>query len=528
MRNAEIPEGWIGMDVKPGQTKEFKDLPGWKVYRFLASEMAENSENPYLLFCSEAHADSLRLALLINNLPEFPQVEEVPGLALLRENGKEPVTTVEAAARYPWLRAPVIPKQPRIRCRDLKEAWTEAQNLTPVRWRGVAGWREYTPDFLAAAIILCEAVLSHPDLQALDIFRHFKTSIECVRNRPQTCLHMLQLYAFDVVKGGFDIDHPQRHLQLPDGNPRHRLRVILEFRDFFGSTHPDRIGETLVQDFITYVVLRRQLENPREAILDRDTIMKNIEVISGLFDLALKRGAVTANPFAKHSVKIKSRFYRADKEPSPHSIDQLTRLIVYAWKTDLQICFALVLGTFCGLRRCEMLRSLAGCIDLVARTLEVTTEAVKKGGEARVILLTDVAFAWLSLFELGAPGEPLLGPIKNYARRLELVKQGALTPQEIADWGKDKTRKNYSIGMQYSGIPEQIQKLFMGHPTMTDTLRQHYHGKGSAKWALRLMASTPENLLGPQSKTVTYAERLAMVPVIPRKPREKKAKDKKA
>ena len=68
----------------------------------------------------------------------------------------------------------------------------------------------------------------------------------------------------------------------------------------------------------------------------------------------------------------------------------------------------------------------------------------------------------------------------------------------------------------------------MGHPTMTDTLRQHYHGKGSAKWALQLMASTPEKLLGSKPAIVTYAERLAKVFVIPRKPREKKAKDKKA
>jgi hypothetical protein len=125
--------------------------------------------------------------------------------------------------------------------------------------------------------------------------------------------------------------------------------------------------------------------------------------------------------------------------------------------------------------------------------------------------MTEIAAMWLSLFELGPGDEAILGPdIKAYADRWRWLRwqvyEGVEVPEEFR---KDPMRKNFSLNMQWTGIPVEFQKILMGHRPNTQTLEQFYHGPASVEWAEAFLLLTPESILGFVPDKITYAERIA-------------------
>mgnify|MGYP001604949138 FL=1 len=148
-----------------------------------------------------------------------------------------------------------------------------------------------------------------------------------------------------------------------------------------------------------------------------------------LFSFAVKRGYLEKNPALGVEIPI------IKTEPVKiHDPDTVRKVLGFARRYDADICRALALRYFAGLRTAEIERMDD---DLIGETYIEVTAAVAKGGRARkrrIVTIQPCLRAWLAL------GGRLPAPPQNGRRMLEFMRN--LNASGI-DWPHNVTRHSF-------------------------------------------------------------------------------------
>ncbi len=510
-------------EMKPGEVRTYPELPHWRFYRLSTSELKDKPRSaPYCVSCTPDQAEDLRKRLVANNLVQSAERPEIPGLAFLRQHGLEPKTKQDIAGT--WLPPIEIPYQPRRSFPSKEAAWDWARSLSPTKImrEGVAS--EIPADIMAISVEIALLWWNDPDARGADPKAVTRNGLASLKGKARTCKELALAY-LKFYEPTLDLDWTEYHdiaktkkkglhLQFPDGWRRQRAFIVFDFVDFFGDLPHGSVTDEMAEDFISFVLKRRGMYYTPEKTIKRSSIEKNLGSISALFgEYGEKRHDVKSNPFFKFKVRIKHRMPGTKPVPKPHSIEEISSLLFWAWKIDKQMYLAMVLSCLCGLRRGEMLKSLNSAINLDLGCVTVTPYAAKKNpkgvGTGRVIYFPRVVLEHLRKLEYGAPNEPLLGDMdkKEYGKRLWAVREAAFKGQPHL-WNKDKMRHDFSIRIQYLGVPLKDRKKELGHTPESRTTEADYNGDSSPEWAHAVLKLYPDVTIGADAPFCTLEERM--------------------
>lgn len=537
MVDAALPSN-RSTEMEPGEVRIYPELPHWVFYRLSKAEVkAKPRSQPYCVSSTPHQAELMRKELAANNPPPFAEKPVVPGLAFLQEHGIESKTKKDISGGT-CLPVIEIPDHPRRSFKSKEQAWDWAQTFSSRKVKRDGVDCSIPADIMALGVELALIIWADPNGHIAEPRKIAKNGLASLVGKARTCrelaLAYLRFYEPTLDLNWVEYSDKDKknkkklHLQFPEGWRRQRALIVFDFIDFFADLPHGSVTDDMVEDFISFVAKRRGMYYTPEKKIARSSIEKNLGSISAMFGAyGEKRHGVTSNPFYRFKVRIKNRMPDTRPVPKPHSIEEISSLLACAWKIDKQMYLATVLSSLCGVRRGEMLKSLNSAINLELGSFTVSPYAAKKNrqgvGHGRVIYFPSVVLAHLRKLEIGAPHESLLGDMDkaDYQLRLTAVRQAAYDGQPHL-WNKDKMRKNFSIRIQYLGVPIKDQKTEMGHSPNSRTTEAIYHGDSSPEWAHAVLKLFPDVMLGPDAPFCTLEERLRRPSHLPPLPKRRK------
>jgi integrase len=213
-----------------------------------------------------------------------------------------------------------------------------------------------------------------------------------------------------------------------------------------------------------------------------NTVLKTLGTLSHLYDWMEESGYCDHNPFRSYSRGVRRRPDATVERPVPHSVEEFTRFLQVAWATDKLIFIALLLTSYAGLRRKELLGIKYGDLYLRFKALKVRKEITKekKNKRSRLVIMPKALILFWALIPNMDPSQRviLLSP-EEYNRRLAAVRETAGLPA----WRKDKLRKNYSVLQQWLMVPLEIRKKLLGHDEESTVTELNYDGEADPIWA---------------------------------------------
>jgi integrase len=225
------------------------------------------------------------------------------------------------------------------------------------------------------------------------------------------------------------------------------------------------------------------------------TILKTFGNLSGLFEWGKEGGYCDGNPFGLYNSSIRKRPGASPETPTPHTIEEFSKLLLTAWLMDKLIFMAILLASFCGLRRKELLRITYGDLYLKFGTVKVR-KAITKEKKNKKSRPVKVATSFILFWKLIPVMDSALRIIPltevEYTVRLKAVRDAA----GIEEWGKDRMRKNYSILQQWLLAPLATRKIWLGHEEDSGTTEDFYDGDADPEWANNFEKLPPADVLG--------------------------------
>jgi integrase len=226
-----------------------------------------------------------------------------------------------------------------------------------------------------------------------------------------------------------------------------------------------------------------------------NTQLKSFGVLSSLFEWGKENGFCEGNPFLSYNRGVRKRPGASPDVPEAHTIEEFSKLLRTAWIMDKLIFMAILLASFCGLRRKELLGITYGDLYLKYKTVKVR-KAITKEKKNKRSRPVQVALAFILFWKLIPEMDAALRIIPltegEYDTRLRAVRDAA----GIEEWGKDRMRKNYSILQQWLLASLKQRQIWLGHEEDSGTTEEFYDGEADPEWADTFEKLSPDDVLG--------------------------------
>lgn len=338
-------------------------------------------------------------------------------------------------------------------------------------------------------------------------------------NRVQKTVKELIVLRGKRIKGGFDVDHKDKHLQHPRSNSR------LISRLFF--TVIDVIGHKMVYDVTpadAKLVVEEYKKRAKDENRARDrkelgdsTLFIRLRYVVSIFAYALEQHWCDLNPFEELFADISAKTAKYDKERKkrrkPHPIDLLQVLLRHAWQENKLMCLAFVFMILEGLRRCEVLRAPGKCVRLTGKYhyLRVDADMAKESTEPRSVPLSASFRLWLRLYpDLNQFPKLFPFPEGKFAKFSRALRDAVGFP----GGGKDILRKNWTLRNQGDQeMPDALRAFIEGHSEKV--MKKLYDGEGddSPEYTEEFDDGLdPVSVFGFMPETCTAEELMACVP----------------
>jgi len=232
-----------------------------------------------------------------------------------------------------------------------------------------------------------------------------------------------------------------------------------------------------------------------------NTILKTLGTISHLCEWAKEGSFCEKNFFRRHNRGVRRRPDSQVERPVPYTVEEFSRFLKAAWRLDKLIFIALLLTSYAGLRRKELLGIQYGDLYLRFEAIKIRKEITKEKRNKKSRLV-DMPKALIWFWALIPEMDPTLRVIQltpsDYNRRLAAVRDAAGLPP----WKKDKLRKNYSSLMQWLKKPLEERHRLLGHELNSPVTEDNYDGEADPKWAHEFETLQPDQVLGPNCPSI--------------------------